>query len=101
MKAKITQGLSEGWVIFTRHECEYGGYIDMWVGDCINDPNNIAKSNLQLNSTATYFRLNDSRWHSKRDFIGDFQHHLRQLMTGFTAQEIWDAYFIKEALTNP
>ena len=45
---------SEGWVKFNRIQCKEG-YIDRWIGDCINNPNSISKSQLQLNSFAEYF----------------------------------------------
>ena len=37
---QVVEQLEEGWVKFTRIHCKEG-YIDRWMGDCINNPNNI------------------------------------------------------------
>lgn len=82
--------LSEGWVKFNRIQCKEG-YIDRWIGDCINNPNSISKSQLQLNSFAEYYRL-DGEWLPKHEFDRMFYHQILELRNQFTAQEIWDAY---------
>lgn len=48
---------SEEWVDFTRYYCKEG-YIDRWLGDSINNPNNPKEHQMCLNSVAEYFRLN-------------------------------------------
>ena len=82
--------LSEGWVKFNRIQCKEG-YIDRWIGDCINNPNSINKSQLQLNSFAEYYRL-DGEWLPKHEFDRMFYHQILELRNQFTAREIWDAY---------
>jgi len=60
------------WVKFRTIQHPGGGSIDVWTGDCINNPNNPTKSGLQLNTTARYFRLNgQGKWVHSHDFDGD------------------------------
>ena len=82
--------LSEGWVKFNRIPCKEG-YIDRWIGDCINNPNSVSKSQLQLNSFAEYYRL-EGEWMPKHEFDRLFYHQILELRNQFTAQEIWYAY---------
>lgn len=88
-KSKHRQ-MKEGWVEFHRWKCKKG-YIDRWMGDCINDPNNKSKQPLQLNSFASYYRLNKGKWINSHDvkqtIIGDLQAYSEE----FTAQEIWES----------
>ncbi len=83
--------LSEGWVNFTRYPCKEG-YIDRWIGDCINNPNSITKSMLQLNSFAEYYRCNDGEWIPKHEFKRYFFHDMREEREFFTASEIFTAH---------
>lgn len=64
---KTPESLKEGWVNFTRWHCKDNTYIDMWHGDCIDNPNNPTKNQLNLNSGATYFRFNSEKWISQRE----------------------------------
>ena len=82
------QTLEEGWVKFDRYPC-VKGYLDHWRGDCINDPNSPAKSLLNLNMTASYWRCNGSIWVNERDFRVRV-HELISMRGVFEAQEIWD-----------
>lgn len=82
--------LSEGWVKFNRYPCKEG-YIDRWIGDCIDNPNSVSKSQLKLNSFAEYYRL-DGEWIPNHDFDRIFFHQMLELRNQFTALEIWDAY---------
>ncbi len=88
--------LNEGWVRFVRYYCKEG-YIDRWMGDVIDDPNLPNKNQMQLNSTATYYRFNGSKWISDRELGRMNMLNLLQLREGFSAQEIWDEVLINEA----
>jgi hypothetical protein len=83
--------LSEGWVNFTRFPCKEG-YIDRWLGDCINNPNSIEKSMLQLNSFTEYYRCNSGEWIPKHEFKRYFFHDMREEREFFTADEIFTAH---------
>lgn len=90
------ENLKEGWVSFTRVYCKEG-YIDRWVGDQANDPNNHSKHNMNLNSTMSFYRLNDEKWISAYDlkvkgmFISDVVEYSKL----FTAEEIWNTFIKK------
>lgn len=89
---KKQKRLKEGWVEFTRIPCQKGS-IDRWVGDCINDPNKKDRSPYQLNTFATFYRLNrKGKWLSSRDFGRDFMIAIGQLKDSYSAQEIWETY---------
>ena len=84
--------LNEDWVRFTRIYCK-DGYIDKWMGDCVNDPNNDKISNIQLNSSSTYYRLNGKgKWIERNEFK-----QMMQLIVVFKettpAAEIWNTAF--------
>ena len=49
--------LSEKWFKFRRYYFK-DGFIDIWSGDCANNPNSDKKSKWNLNAFATYARLN-------------------------------------------
>ena len=87
------EDLQEGWVDFKRiHFAE--GFIDRWVGDCINNPNNQYRSNMQLNSGATYIRLNgEGLWFNMREFNKSIIHMINY--REFTAEEVWSDFLIK------
>ena len=83
--------MKEGWVEFTRYPC-IDGYIDKWFGDCINNPNNPKQSQMQLNSSAEFYRFNNGKWISRYEFksgISQCLLHERQL---FTSDEIFAYY---------
>ena len=82
--------LKEKWFTHIRFYCKEG-VIDRWMGDAINNPNNDTKSNMQLNSVATFWRLNG---------VGEWIHNteIRQiysLLVQFkdiaTSDEIWQS----------
>ena len=79
--------IQEGWVKFTRTECKEG-FIDVWTGDCADNPNNKHKNRWNLNSFKTYMRLNgEGKWiepdrRAVKSFILDFKDFL-------TAEEIF------------
>jgi len=81
--------LKEEWVEFSRYYCKEG-FIDVWIGDCINNPNLSSKSKCQLNSFAWYYRLNgEGEWvnRNKFDYIATL---LLELRNNFDAKEIWE-----------
>lgn len=86
--------LSEGWVDFYRYHCKEG-FIDRWMGDCINDPNNPTKHNMQLNTVASYWRCDGGKWVSDREIGRNEMFPLLQMGEVFTAQEIWNELLIK------
>ena len=85
--------LEEGWVKFIRVPFAEG-FMDRWTGDCINNPNNQYKSNIQLNSMATYFRLNgEGMWVNRREFNKSII-----ALTNYadeSAEEVWNRFLIK------
>jgi len=81
--------LEEGWVKFTRFHCK-SGYIDRWLGDCIDNPNNFKQSTVCLNSIAQYFRLNSGTWISDRELGRSRIFPLLDERDQFTAEEIWN-----------
>ena len=89
--------LEEGWVKFTRWHCKEG-YLDIWTGDCINNPNNPTKSQWQLNSFASYWRCNSGEWISDKDLGRSEVFALLQMGEEFTAKEIWDELLKREAV---
>lgn len=94
MEVERVEFISEGWVRFRRIYCREG-FIDSWQGDSINDPNNESKSNLQLNSFTTYYRLNGGGlWCNKRDFSRDFLECVFAFSPDYPAKEIWDVHYI-------
>lgn len=81
--------LKEKWFTHIRIYCKQG-FVDRWMGDCINDPNNDTKSNLQLNAIATYFRLNGKgKWIEMRE-IRKIYILLEQFKDIATSDEIWN-----------
>ena len=89
MKNKV-KFLEEGWVKFIRIPCKEG-HIDRWMGDSIDDPNKDSKSNIQLNSTATWYRCNSGKWKNSY-YIGTTNKILSLLeyASEFSAEEIWE-----------
>lgn len=81
------ESLQVGWVKFRRFHCK-DGFIDCWVGDCANHPNNEKASGQNLNSFKQMYRLNEGEWTDSRVLPG----MLNELNAGdeFTADEIWN-----------
>jgi hypothetical protein len=84
-----TEHLEEGWVKFIRIHCKEG-WIDRWIGDCINDPNNPTKNKINLNSSITYYRCNNKKWIIDKHLGGSKILTLLTMREEFTAKEIWD-----------
>mgnify|MGYP000851074111 CR=1 FL=1 len=83
------------WVKFRTIEHKGGGTVDVWRGDCINNPNNPKKSQLQLNAIATYYRLNGNGvWVDGRNFDGDLLKWL-QCNQDEKTENIWNAALLK------
>ena len=53
---KNSENLEEGWVHFNRIYCKKG-YIDVWTGSKINDPNDFNKYRTSEEETCTYVRF--------------------------------------------
>lgn len=85
-----TQYLQEKWYTFRRWEFPDGEYIDVWMGDSINDPNNEDKSKLNLNSMKTCLRLNNSTWIDSRDMRDRTGWSEIPVSEEKTAKEFWD-----------
>jgi hypothetical protein len=90
----------EGWVSFTRFYCKKG-YIDVWVGDSVDDPNKENQKNFadhgrilptiySVNSMATFYRLNDGKWVDGYEFKKNFIADIRRYKDYFTSNEIWE-----------
>lgn len=79
----------EGWVQFQRIPCK-NGFIDRWMGDMANNPNNKSKSAQNLNASTTYFRLNGTgQWMNHRDFINSMSMEIGSNHDKETAEKIW------------
>jgi len=89
--------LEEGWVKFMRVHCKEG-WLDRWMGDCINDPNKPTKHQMQLNSFACYWRCNNGAWVSDREIGRSEIHTLLEMGEEFTAKEIWEELLRREAV---
>ncbi len=81
--------LVDGWRKFVRVKCT-SGFIDKWMGDCIDNPNNETKSNWNLNAFATFYRLNGGEWIDSRQFTEDLQSWTLRLCDTETAENIWN-----------
>lgn len=82
--------LKENWVEFDRWHFKEG-HIDRWFGDVADHPENDVKSSLHLNSFATYYRLNNGEWFTRRHFKTDIIHgHIAsETFANCTAEEVW------------
>ena len=86
---KTPERIEEGWVRFSRHNCTEG-CIDIWTGDCANNPNRDTKSHWNLNGFATFIRLNgEGEWipNGYRKGVNGFTAEMSEITT---SQEIWD-----------
>ena len=88
--------LTEKWYTFIRYYC-VEGTIDVWAGDSANDPNSDTKSNMNINMSTSYVRLNSGMW---IPHLGRFKKYLNidiaELHMYFTAEEIWKEYYLGE-----
>lgn len=67
----------EKWYSFWRLKCKVG-YIDLWQGDLMHDPNEDEKPKLNLNSNTSYFRLNGKKWEHCDKFMRGSWHVWRR-----------------------
>lgn len=80
----------EGWVEFGRTQCK-SGFIDQWLGDVADNPNNANKFRWQLNSFAIFYRLNGAgEWISHREFKKGLNVEIIMERYNLTAEEIWN-----------
>ena len=82
-----TEQLQEGWIKFTRWYCKEG-YLDRWIGDSINNPNNENQHQMCLNSMVSYWRCG-GEWVNSKELSKNIL-SLLDLREDFTAKEIWD-----------
>lgn len=80
------ESIVEGWVKFSRQKC-VEGFIDVWYGDCADNPNNERKSHWNLNGFATYIRLDGGEWFPTR-FRG-IKGFTIEMSEVSTSKEIW------------
>lgn len=86
---ETVEKLEEGWVKFTRYNCT-DGCIDIWTGDCVDNPNNDNKSRLNLNAFATFVRLNgNGRWYPN-DYRKGIRGFTMEMCQVATSVEIWN-----------
>lgn len=86
------------WAEFVRIPCK-SGYIDIWIGDCANNPNNPTKSGVNLNAFRTFYRFDHKQgWFVEYDFKYDTREVIRTGYTDFTSVEIWDMQYIASEL---
>lgn len=86
---KTPERIEEGWVKFSRHYCTEG-CIDIWTGDCADNPNSETASRWNLNSFVTFIRLNgEGEWYPNeyRRGINGFTAEMSEVAT---SKEIWD-----------
>ncbi len=81
--------LEEGWIKFVRYYCKEG-YLDKWMGDSIDNPNNSSKNQMSLNSNITYWRCNNSKWLSDYEIGRGEVSGMLEISDSFTAEEIWN-----------
>jgi len=80
----------EGWVKFERFHCKEG-FIDRWIGDAINNPNNKEKSLLNLNSFKTYYRLDGKGgWIESSKMERSFVTSIAVFCNNNTSKDIWE-----------
>jgi hypothetical protein len=87
--------LNEGWIKFQRHPCKVG-FIDVWIGDSADNPNNPTKMNYNLNSFSKAYRLN-----GKGEWKYDLPFGKKQELEGLlnimrdvcSSEEIWSIVF--------
>jgi hypothetical protein len=86
-KKRFLEILDEKWFTFRRvHFTE--GFIDVWFGDCADDPNQEESQEEKTFINTAYYRLNgEGHWESKRKFLS----MSAEMNEGFnsTAEEVW------------
>ena len=90
---KVEQ-LTEGWVVFERIYCK-DGYIDKWMGDMINNPNNKTKSQYQLNAFAVYFRFSSkNEWINAKEFWPMLDDTISKYAESKSSDEIYNMHLM-------
>jgi hypothetical protein len=85
--------LSEDWVKFQRYPCKTG-FIDVWIGDSADNPNNSTKMNYNLNSIHKAYRLNGvGEWKFDLASTQTLINFLIIMSDTCTADEIWNVVF--------
>ena len=85
---------------FVRIPCKEG-FIDMWTGDCGDDPNSQQGPGYRLNAMATYFRLNGAgEWVRDRHFDRDFKIIVYLNRGSETAFALWENHIVKKGLVR-
>ena len=80
--------LQEGWVKFSRYQCTKG-CIDIWYGDCAHNPNHKTEPKWNLNSFATFIRLNGKgKWYPN-EYNKGIKGFTAEMCEVSTSQEIW------------
>jgi hypothetical protein len=88
-----SETIKEKWYSFQRKYCKTG-FIDIWVGDYADNPNNPTKMNYNLNSNHKAYRLNgEGEW--KFDSLPRQTLHTLLIVMNDTcsADEIWNIVF--------
>jgi hypothetical protein len=82
------------WIKYTRFECSFG-YIDRWMGDIADDPNNRTKSKQNLNQITTYFRLNgEGKWRHESEFR-KIMFNINKYKNVCSSNEVWELSIIE------
>jgi hypothetical protein len=90
-----SETIKEKWYSFQRKYCKTG-FIDIWVGDYADNPNNPTKMNYNLNSFSKAYRLN-----GKGEWKYDLPFGKKQELEGLlnimrdscSSEEIWNIVF--------
>lgn len=80
------------WVTYMRHPFKEG-FIDMWVGDAANNPNEGTKNDYSLGSFTSFYRLNGKGEWVNRKFFSQNPLEDPFEIKFKTAEEIWNKYF--------
>ena len=95
---KTPKRIQEDWVKFSRYDC-IEGTIDIWTGDCADNPNNKNQSRWCLNSFSTFIRLNSDEW-VECEYRRGVNGFVAEMSEVATAQEIWKEIAAKEIKTE-
>ena len=88
MSSPQVEHLEERLFSFRRLHCMEGS-IDLWTGDQADDPNLDYKSNIHINSSSVFFRLNGKgKWVNHRNLHG-LLNDVHEYHAGFSAKDLW------------
>lgn len=97
LKTNHMKDEKNAWVEFVRFPF-VEGYIDIWMGDCAQNPNNPQRVGYSLNSFATYYRLSGTdEWLRSTCFSPFFRGNIIAYRETMTAAEIWAQNFEQRA----